>query len=288
MVRAAVAYYTVLAFDRDGLAGHHRSRPLAREPAAWTRGAVVHLLCRRRDRKLQNRLKRERSKKYFLIGLQVFDDLQMHYHARGWTAERLLREAIRSFATHAPPDTWLIVKQHPLDLGHRSYVRLVDDAARTSGCADRVFYMHTGHAPTLLRHAAGLITINSTLGLSALHHGCPVLGLGDAFWTLPGLGTTLAELGSIDCFWSAPPAIDQSLARRFRRHVIDHSQLNGTFYNRRWWPSLAADVCERLEGSRRRLREPRHFSYPARPNLKPQRAFSLDVEPALFPERALP
>jgi capsular polysaccharide export protein len=248
MSRAAILYSCLVAAGRQVVGGglHHRERSLRSETSAWARCAMRHLASRRRDAAMQDRLTSESTKKYFILGLQVFDDLQIKHHAKGWTAETLLRAAITSFARSAPADTRLVVKQHPLDLGHRSYEKLAVDLAEAVGCLDRVLYLRTGHAPTLLRHAAGLITINSTLGLSALHHNCPVLVIGNAFYARDGLASRLTDDSSFDDFWTAPPQVVPELAARFRQHVINHSQLNGSFYLRSSWPLLLAQVEDRL------------------------------------------
>ncbi len=271
MSRAATLYSCLVAAGRQALGGglHHRERSLRSEAVSWARCAMRHRASRRRDAAAQDRLTGESTKKYFILGLQVFDDLQIKHHAMGWTAETLLRAAIASFAKAAPADALLVVKQHPLDLGHRSYEKLAGDLAAAAGCLDRVLYLRTGHAPTLLRHAAGLITINSTLGLSAIHHHCPVLVLGNAFYARNGLAARLADFSSFDDFWTATPQIDPELAARFRQHVINHSQLNGSFYLRSSWPLLLAQVEDRLRlgeidkatiGREVPARKPRGFS----------------------------
>jgi capsular polysaccharide export protein len=248
MSRAALLYFCFVAAGRQALGGglHHRERPLRSEAVAWGRCGIRHLISRRRDTVAQERLKGNFHKKYFVLGLQVYDDLQIKHHANGWTAETLLKAAIESFARSAPADTLLVVKQHPLDLGHRSYEKLAGDLATAAGCRDRLRYLRTGHAPTLLRHAAGLITINSTLGLSALHHHCPVLVIGNAFYAREGLAARLADFSTFDDFWSAPPQVDPALAARFRQHIVNQSQLNGSFYLRASWPLLLAQVEDRL------------------------------------------
>jgi capsular polysaccharide export protein len=271
MSRAAAVYFCLVAAGRQALGSglHHRERSLRSESASWARCAMRHLDARLRDAAAQERLTGEFAKKYFMLGLQVFDDLQIKHHANGWTAETLLRAAITSFARSAPADARLVVKQHPLDLGHRSYEKLAGNLAAAAGCLDRVHYLRAGHAPTLLRHAAGLITINSTLGLSALHHHCPVLVVGDAFYAQDGLAARLADFGSFDRFWTAAPQVDPELAARFRQHVINHSQLSGSFYLRTSWPMLLAQVEDRLLlgdidkaaiGRKVGARKPREFS----------------------------
>src|SRR5207244_13108804 len=45
---------------------------------------------------------RSRLRDYYVVALQVHDDLNLLNNGNGWTMERLIDEATRSFATHAP------------------------------------------------------------------------------------------------------------------------------------------------------------------------------------------
>lgn len=46
--------------------------------------------------------------------------------------------------------------------------------------ADIIFYIHDQHLPALLEHARGAMMINSTVGLSAIHHNTPLKVCGTA------------------------------------------------------------------------------------------------------------
>jgi len=96
MSRAAILYSCVVAAGRQALGSglHHRERSLRSETAAWARCAIRHLASRRRDAAAQDRLTSKSTKKYFILGLQVFDDLQVKHHAKSWTAETLLQAAM--------------------------------------------------------------------------------------------------------------------------------------------------------------------------------------------------
>ena len=83
---------------------------------------------------------------------------------------------------------------------------------------------------TLLQAARGLVTINSTVGMSALLHGVPVKVIGTAYYDLRGL----TYAGTVDDFWSAAERVevDMELYGRFRSHVIRTTQINGNFSRR--------------------------------------------------------
>lgn len=72
--------------------------------------------------------------------------------------------------------------------------------------------------------------VNSTTGLSALGHGAPVKVCGNALYDLEGL----TYQGKMRDFWfRAHQAIpDQEMLSRFRRALIECTQINGSFYRR--------------------------------------------------------
>jgi capsule polysaccharide modification protein KpsS len=81
---------------------------------------------------------------------------------------------------------------------------------------------------TLLQHARGTITINSTVGLSSLHHGTPVKTLGYAIYDMPGL----AHEGSLADFLQHPGSVDLELYDAFRHYLLAHNQANGSVWRR--------------------------------------------------------
>jgi capsular polysaccharide export protein len=71
-----------------------------------------------------------------------------------------------------------------------------------------------------------VVVVNSTTGLSALHHNRPLKALGRALFDLPGL----TFQGSLDRFWKEKPRPDQDLFRAFRGVVLRRAQINGSFF----------------------------------------------------------
>ena len=209
MTAVACAYFIALAIGKRLYPHyrHHRVRPLGGEAANWLRNAARKLGSVQRDTRLQRRLVHERSKRFFVVALQVHDDLQAVHHGAGWTQERLIESAVRSFAAHAPDDAELVLRCHPYDRGHRSYGALVDALTGELGVQDRVHLMQSGHGPTLLMHAMGLVTVNSTMALSAMYHGCPVYALGASFYRIPGLVSEGDGESGLAAFWRAPIAV---------------------------------------------------------------------------------
>jgi capsular polysaccharide export protein len=192
----------------------------------WLRSGLRKWLYRITERRTIRSLLGQASGRYFLAPLQLQSDSQFRHHSSLSGNEEFIAKAIDSFATHAPPEAKLAFKHHPMERGHAHYGRLIADLSDRHGIRDRVVYIHDGHLPSLLAHARGVVVVNSTTGLQALHHGKPVHVCGRAFYAKPGLVST----ESLDEFWRRPTPPDPVLVRRFLQTVLHLSQINASFY----------------------------------------------------------
>jgi capsular polysaccharide export protein len=179
---------------------------------------------------------------YALIALQLQSDYQLRASSPYLHQEDMLRETIGSFAAHAPRDMRLIVKQHPLDNGMERWARRVMRIAARHGIAERVLCIDGGDLGALIRHAAGVIVINSTVGLHALRAGRPVKALGAAVYDAPGL----TDQGPLALFWTDPVPPDPALIARFVNAMADQIQIKGSFYNRAGRRRAAPEMAARL------------------------------------------
>ena len=214
---------------------HRRINPVG-EALRWVRGATRQRVYAWAERgALEQLCAPSHSKRWFLLPLQVKGDSQVKDHSRFKGMEDLLDEVVASFARHAPVDTLLVVKHHPMDRAYTNYSRHLRALVREHGLEQRLLYLHDQHLPTLLNHALGVVTINSTVGLQALYHGTPVLTLGESVYQIPGLVCG----GSLETFWHQPGTVDRALYARFRAHLIASTQLNASFYAHR--PALQAE-----------------------------------------------
>lgn len=206
---------------------HHRSLS-AGEGVAWIRAGWRKVAYKIKERGMLEHLVQQKSGRYFLVSLQTAIDSQIVVHSPFASLDAFIDDVISSFSRSCDGGYDLVFKHHPLDRGHNDYGAVIRNAAAARGVAFRVHYIHDQHLPTLLQHAAGLVLVNSTVGLSGIHHGLPVKALGDAIYDFDGL----TFQGSLDEFWSGARSFrpDMSLYRRFRHYVIEHTQLNGSFY----------------------------------------------------------
>lgn len=206
---------------------HHRSLNPVTEPLRWARSYLRYLHYQVREHGLHARLTSpDLSKRWFLVPLQVQSDSQVTHHSPYASIEAFIRDVMASFAAHAPGEVGLVIKHHPMDRAYSDYRRLIQQEAQRLGIGHRVVYLHDQHLPTLLDHTRGVITINSTVGLQALHHGAPVITLGESVYSMPGL----VYEGPLATFWREPGQVNQALYQRFRHHLIAHTQLNASFY----------------------------------------------------------
>jgi capsular polysaccharide export protein len=167
------------------------------------------------------------SNNYYLVALQIRGDAQLRFHSEYADSEKFLRETMGSFAQHAPVHTRLVIKNHPLDQGFTDYRQLIDALARRLDLDGRVIFLETGHLPSLLDHALGLVTINSTTIGQALFHRCPVKTLGRSIFNINGL----TYQGSLAEFWQAPGEVDTDLFNAVKKVITSATQIHGGLHS---------------------------------------------------------
>ena len=165
---------------------------------------------------------------FWLIPLQLNSDSQIRNHSPFNNMRDMLELTLSSFARMSRPDSILVIKNHPLDTGLENYPRMLEDICQKVGLeTHRIVYLESGPLPALLNHARGVVTVNSTVGGSALVHGRPLKALGAAIYDMPGL----TYQGNLDSFWRHGKQPDRRLFRWFRNTVIHTTQINGGLYS---------------------------------------------------------
>ncbi len=211
------------AFYNPNYVRHSLDSPL-REYSGWALKAVTRpargFLRRRAERRIS-----AHGGPRFLFPLQLATDFQVRDHGCAEPMEETLRRIVSSFAEHAPQSAILVVKRHPLDNGWTPWRKLVDRYAAQKGVSGRVEYVDGGGLDALLAKARGVVTINSTVGLTAILGGIPCCVLGTAVYDVPGL----TDPSGLDAFWSAPRPPDRDTARRFERFLLAHYHVPGAF-----------------------------------------------------------
>ncbi|WP_373376751.1 capsule biosynthesis protein [Cupriavidus nantongensis] len=204
---------------------HHKPFAL-HELGQWIRAAYRKQVYRWQERPLREQLLANDHPHFFLAPLQVYNDSQIRVHSPWRRIEDFIEWTAHSFAEHAPADSVLVFKHHPMDRGHTDYAAIIEACAARFGASGRIVYIHDAHLPSLLHRCMGLVTVNSTTGLQALFHRVPVIALGRCFYAKPGL----TYQGSLDAFWNDPGAVDMRVYSRFRNYLVRVSQINSSFY----------------------------------------------------------
>ena len=205
---------------------HHKSFSLRYKTRCWIRAYWRKPVYAFMQRKVLPRLQTELDQRYYLTVLQVYNDSQVKFHSPYNDVREYIHEVMQSFAEHAPKDTYLVIKHHPMDRGHRLYSPLIKQLSKVFGIVERVIYVHDLLLPDLLTHSRGVVTINSTVGISALIHGKPVKVMGTAFYDLNGL----TYQRGLSQFWCESFMLNPLLFKLFKNHLLNENQVNLNYY----------------------------------------------------------
>ncbi|WP_421247630.1 capsule biosynthesis protein [Aeromonas jandaei] len=204
---------------------NHRPWSLVQEAMGWVRGGAVKYANLRKDRALLKMLPQYKGRIFF-VPLQVSEDFQIREHSDLGSVEEMITRVINSFADHAAAGDVLLFKHHPMDRGYVSYRAQINRLCTELGLQERVFYGYELPLPVLYPLLKGVITINSTVGLSALLHNVPTLCMGRALYDIPGLTTR----GTLASFWHEQKPVCPETFKRVRDSLLHLSQLNASFY----------------------------------------------------------
>lgn len=241
----------------------HRHGSLIAEGLGWVRRFALRS---RRAKQAEATLKSLEGRRYFLFPLQLSGDYQIRSHSPFLSMAMALEYVLTSFARHAPPDTTLLVKEHPLDVGFRNWRRHIRRRSAHHGLKGRVQHIDGGFLPDLCENSTGMVCVNSTSGTLALSAGTPVIVLGDAVYDVPGI----THQGSLDGFWSNPEAPDMTLYEAFKQVLHNQCLVRG---------GLASESATRIliENSVERLLTPVH----APPSKRTRRRKAPDPVPVM-------
>ncbi|MBV1705982.1 MAG: hypothetical protein KGQ37_02100 [Hyphomicrobiales bacterium] len=163
--------------------------------------------------------------KIHLCLLQKPGDVQLLKHSRFGGNLAYLGAVLQSFATSAPAEDRLIVKQHPLDYGKENSESFVQRLGSELGISERITFIRNISIEAVMPLIASAVTINSTAGLACLMANKAVKCMGDAIYDFEGL--TFQE--PLDAFWTkGAPAAAADVAC-FVNYLKSTSQFCGGF-----------------------------------------------------------
>lgn len=201
---------------------------------------------------------------FFVYPLQLQTDFQLRAHSPYNDQREAIETILSSFAAHAPSASRLIVKVHPLDNGLIDWQSFITNLSAHLGVGERVTFLDGGDLNTLLAKAVGTVTVNSTVGLTALQMGKPVKVLGAAIFDIAGL----SDQQGLDSFWQTPVPPVETVRSAFFRLLAATIQVRGNFYSAGGTDAGADAIATRLH--ERSVNQPGAFIDPP-PRQKPSK-----------------
>jgi len=248
VVRGAVARWATLFSSR--FLGHRDNRNVRfRDHTVPSLIGTYRFYLRYFDYRYNAKFKGEWNQKYYLCPLQVHYDTQITERSNFESIEEFIELTTASFMKHAPEDTMLIFKVHPMDRGYKDYkteIELLKERYQTK----RILYIDRIHLPTALRHARACITINSSVGLSAVEAKTPTLVLGEAIYDLEEVTVSCG----LDEIWTSKEKVNKRMVDKFISLLKITTQAQGVMYQRTLhcdgyakiqWPPLFKHLFER-------------------------------------------
>ena len=209
---------------------HHRPGTWWTESCSWLLAAWRKTGHRLQAGGITRHLMKRYAGRMIIVPLQVAVDTQMIHHSPYDSVQDFIHEILTSFAAHASPDQHLVIKHHPMDRGFHHYGAFIDDLAGTHGVKGRVTYCFDVDLDALIKASAGVITVNSTVGITSLFAGRPTLFTGTAMAHTAGLSADC----TLDAFWHQLPAPDMKKVLAYKKALIPATQVPGNFYKNRF------------------------------------------------------
>ncbi|MDZ6637322.1 capsular biosynthesis protein [Escherichia coli] len=134
---------------------HHKSFSPWYEARCWVRAYWRKQLYKVTQRKVLPRLMNELDQRYYLAVLQVYNDSQIRNHSSYNDVRDYINEVMYSFSRKAPKESYLVIKHHPMDRGHRLYRPLIKRLSKEYGLGYRLGYIIVSYSKSL----KGIITM---------------------------------------------------------------------------------------------------------------------------------
>ena len=217
----------------------HRPGSIIMEGLGWT---WKFLGAEGRRRQAETVLGQLVGKSYFLLPLQLSGDYQIRTHSSFPDMQSAALYTIKSFAAHAPGDSHLIIKKHPLDCSFFSWDRFVSRCARQLNLEGRLHFVDGGDLDSLARDARGLVCVNSTSATLALAQGTPVCTIGKAIYSMAGL----THQEHLDTFWARPTPPEPGVYEAFKAILLDRCLVRGGLASESASEILVDSILNRL------------------------------------------
>lgn len=225
----------------------HRPQSASREVWGWFLRVLSRFARRKRSAKALRTAYRSHAP-YFLFPLQLDADSQVRRYSPYSGMKEAIAYVLTSFAHSAPEHTHCIIRNHPLDNGLINYVDFIASFAAACGISERVHFIEGGKARQMIARSAGVVVLNSTIGISALRQGKPVYCVGTSIYAMPGLAVSNAEM-PLDAFWDHPREPEDDALGNFERVLKAQALVNGNFYTQKGISTAIDGIVQRLDGT---------------------------------------
>ena len=226
----AIGHYAGTIFMWPFFRHFQTHRPQSASHEVW--GWFLRVLSRsRRKMRSAKELKaayRSRAP-YFLFPLQLDSDSQVRRYSPYSGMKEAIACVLTSFASAAPENTHIIIRNHPLDNGLIDYATFIDSFAKACGIRERVHFVEGAKANRMMDKSIGVVVLNSTIGITALRLGKPVYCVGTAIYAMEGLAINSEQM-PLDDFWQQKRAPQRDALADFERVLKTHALINGNFY----------------------------------------------------------
>jgi len=180
---------------------------------------------------------------FLFVPLQVRGDTQISVHG-GWIGSvPSFIDEVATAAQHLPAGWRVVFREHPSDRqGNAEQLgRLVGPRVAVDNATDTF---------ELVRRSAGVVTVNSSVGMQALLFGKPVLVLGRSNYSVPGVAATAGSAEELAAAFAAAQDwdIDLKLADAFLRFLADEYYLPWPIADAAMRDRVGRQVRSRLEG----------------------------------------
>lgn len=187
---------------------------------------------------------------YYVLPLQLNGDFQIRDYSPFDSMGDAIEMIMKSFARHAPPQSRLLIKQHPLDPGIDKLKAVTLNLAGRMNIKDRVDYIDGGNLDMAYQFSSGAVMVNSSAAVGALDQEVPVKTLAPAIYDIEGI----TFQGELDQFWQSGFKLNKNIYSAFKTILKHSTQIPGALYGKEALESAVEGMAEKIID--RRLNQP--------------------------------
>jgi len=203
---------------------HHKKGNTISEAYYGLVSYLRYLIHKVKDKKYISLIKNDIKKQFIFFPLQVHDDFQIKSHSPFDNVEDSIDTFFYLYAKHKSTE-YIVIKHHPMNRGKKNYKGIINKLAYLYNIdKNKIIYVFDLDLKMCLENAKKCVTVNSTVGFSALQTQVPLFVLGEANYKYNFL-----VLNEYD-FFNNVFLDNHELYLKYKYLLINKTQLNGSFY----------------------------------------------------------